>query len=64
MKGDFLCEMRFYVQNNELQNQSNNKDDQQIVPDDEEEVTPAKVFNDKIVATNREISFAHSRNCQ
>lgn len=46
IRGDMLAEIRFYVQNNEIQNRDENSDKEE---DGEEEVTPAKCFNDKLI---------------
>ena len=47
IRGDMLAEIRFYVQNNEIQNRDDDSDKEN--KEEEEEITPAKCFNDKLV---------------
>lgn len=50
-KGDVLCEMRFHVPNNEIDEYYNNKKQEAKNSESEsdEEVSAAKVFNNKII---------------
>ena len=44
-KGDFLAEIRFYVQNSEVEN----REEAASENEDDDEITPAKCFNDRLV---------------
>ena len=46
-QGDVLTEIRFYVQNNELDKRG--EDEEAQIGDDEEDMTAAKVFNHRLV---------------